>query len=31
MVRGRDLQGIKTTSRLDDVWPDMWKLKSDAA
>ena len=22
---GRDLQGNKTTSRPDDVWPDMWK------
>ena len=28
---GERLTRKQTTSRLDDVWPDMWKLMSDAA
>ena len=28
---GGELQTKQTTSRPDDVWPDMWKFMSDAA
>ena len=31
MVRRGDLRGNKTTSRPDNVWPDMWTHISDAA